>query len=79
MLSRSKKGDFMDTIVRNNGIVNIIPTVVKTIKYLIDTKPGFYSITDIQNTINSQVEPKEQLTTKMIRSAIVQIIGKSHK
>ena len=69
----------MDTIVRNNGIVNIIPTVVKTIKYLIDTKPGFYSITDIQNTINSQVEPKEQLTTKMIRSAIVQIIGKSHK
>jgi len=67
----------MNTIVRTkSGIVNIRATVVKTIYYLINNQPGFYSIADVKKAINEQLQPKEQLTKKMIRRALVQVLEK---
>lgn len=71
----------MDTIVRIHGVVNEYHTVLKTIKYLVNTQPGFYSIADIQVTINAQLEtdPKEYFTRRMVRNAILRMVEKSHK
>ena len=70
----------MNTIIRDkNGIISVYATVVKTIAHLVDTKPGFYSIEDIQIAVNNQVEPVDCFTKKMIRRAIVQLMEKVEK
>jgi len=61
----------MDTIVRIDGHVNVLRTVIRTINHLVKTQPGFYSVASVQRAINSQLEPKEYLTRHMIRRAIV--------
>lgn len=67
----------METIVRNpDGHVNEFQTVVKTIKHLVNTKAGFYTIAEIRAAINSQIQPHEYLTRKMIVHAIVKIASR---
>lgn len=64
----------MDTIVRSaHGYVIITPTVTETIHHLVNTKAGFYTIDEIRAVINAQLEPKEQLTRKMIVTSIRKI------
>lgn len=70
----------MNTIVRNtHGWVEIFPTVVKTIKHLVDTKPGTYRIEDIRIAVNEQLEPREWLTRKMVVQALVKIAEMKRK
>lgn len=66
----------MDTIVRVNGHVVETATVIKTIAYILHSKPGFYSIEEVQNMINKQVRPEERFTRDMVRTALIKILSK---
>lgn len=68
----------MNTIIRKNGHVVEKDTVVKTIVHIIKNKPGFYSIAEVQQAINSQVAPHERFTRDMVVSALIKVLRKSH-
>lgn len=69
----------MNTIVRNNGKVDLFNTVKKTL-LIIAKSGGMYSIGDIQRAINNQLpDAKEQLSYGAVRRTIVDILASAKR
>ncbi len=68
----------MNTIVRNQqGQILIYSTVLKTVKTLL-SKPGMFTISEIQTLINNQLTLQSEFFTRdEVKRAIVLILQRS--
>lgn len=64
----------MNTITRNNdGTLNLFETVKKTL-LVIYKKGGMYRIQDVVDMINMQLPQQEELTRRIVKITIVNVL-----
>ena len=63
----------MNTIIRKNGIIQSVATVKETV-IVMSKKPGRYTIADIHNAINNQLQNGERMSYTIVRRALATIL-----